>query len=184
MHNFIIENITPTFVFLTYVLNLITLVLLYALVFRKQNVSRKILDFVGGFALRIGFVASLGALVGSVMYSNIVGFDPCFLCWWERIFLYPLVIIYGVGLYVKEKSVWIYSAFFSVIAVLISGYHSYIRLAGSESSLCVESAVSCTKQYVSGYGYVNIPTMALSVGIFMLLITFIYKIRYNKTNEK
>jgi disulfide bond formation protein DsbB len=184
MHNFIIENITPVFVLLTYVLNVATVVLLYALVFRKQNISKKILEYVGDMALKIGFVVSLGAFLGSIMYSNIVGFEPCFLCWWERIFLYPLVFIYGVGLYVKEKSVWIYSFVFSVIAVMISGYHSYIRLAGSESALCVESAVSCTKQYVSGYGYVNIPTMALSTGIFILLITIIYKLKYNKGNEK
>ena len=184
MTNFLIENMTPILVTLTYFLNIVTICLIGVIVFRKKEGAQKILDFVGQHALCVGFVISLGAFVGSLIYSNVMGFEPCTLCIWERIFLYPLVVIWGVGLYIKEKSMWIYSAIFSGIAVLISAYHSYIRLAGSESSLCVDAAVSCTKQYITGYWYVNIPTMALSTGIFMLVITIIYKLRYNKIHGK
>lgn len=184
MYHFFLQNLTPILVFLTYALNAVTVYLLLVLIFREKQFSKKTIVFLKKKGVLIAFVVSLGAFVGSLIYSNMIGFQPCYLCWWERILIYPLVVIYGVGLYLKERSVWLYSFIFTSMALVVSGYHSYIRLAGSESALCIENAVSCTKEYVNGYGYVTIPTMALSTVLFLFILTLIDKKSYNKINEK
>ena len=45
-------------------------------------------------------VAGVSAM-GSLFFSYIMGFAPCVLCWYQRIFLFPLVIILTVGLCCK-----------------------------------------------------------------------------------
>jgi len=163
MEDFLINNTTPLLALLTVFLNIVTVVLLYAL-FSKDSYAKRISAFAGQRALLFGFVVALGSALGSLTYSNIVGFDPCVLCWWSRIFLYPLTIIFGVGLYVKEKSVWLYAAIFSGLALIVSTYQIYIQKFGiTDGGFCTDGG--CSRIYVDEFGYITIPGMAFSVAI-------------------
>ena len=69
----------------------------------------KIINFLGNHAILAGLVVSLTAVIGSLFYSEIVGYTPCVLCWWQRVFLYPQVILFALALWKKDRGVFKYS---------------------------------------------------------------------------
>lgn len=121
------------------------------------------------------FISSFVALVGSLVYSNIVGFPPCDLCWVQRMFIYPQLLIAGVSLWRKEKLAVYYGLPLSVVGGLIALFHSLTSwgIGGSLLS-CTAEGGSCAKVYVMEYGYITIPVMALTVFTYLLLVTWIY----------
>ena len=58
-----------------------------------------------GFLLYIAWVVSLVAMFGSLYFSEIKGFIPCELCWYQRILMYPLTLILGIGTFQNDSSV-------------------------------------------------------------------------------
>ena len=134
------------------------------------------MSWVGKHAEALGFLLSLAAVAGSLMYSNVIGFAPCELCWWQRICLYPLLPIFLVSLYKKRGDAFEYALPLALIAGVISLYHSYIQLGGTASVLpCTAVGGACTKVYVLTLGYVTIPTMSLTVALAIILLSFIKK---------
>lgn len=175
MTDLFINYTTPVLSFFTLVFNIATLPLLAAVLFPKTSFATIIREKVGPHALSLGLVMAIGSVVGSLIYSEIIGFDPCFLCWWERVFIYPQLVIYAIGMYVKEKSVWMYSMVFALLTILVSAYHTYLQLSGVESGLCNAAVISCSKVYFLTYGYITIPTMALSAGVFFFVTALLWK---------
>jgi len=173
--DFFYSYTTPILSTLTLALNIFSVLLLIAVLFPKTKYGAFVRKNIGKFLLELGLLMALGSIVGSIIYSNVIGFDPCVLCWWERTLIYPQLVIFAVGLYVKEKSVYIYSSVFAILTIILSGYHTYIQLAGSSGALCSSSVVSCSKVYFISYGYITIPTMALSTGLFFLIIAVLYR---------
>src|SRR5687767_8190149 len=106
------------------VLNIISLVLLVALL-THRSFGKGIASWVGKHSLVLGLLLSLAAVVGSLFYSNVVGFEPCLLCWWQRIAIYPLLVIYTVAIIKRDRGVFHYVLPLSLIALLLSIYHSY-----------------------------------------------------------
>lgn len=131
-------------------------------------------EFLGTHALLLVLLVSLAATVSSLFYSNIAGFAPCYLCWWQRIFMYPIVILAGLALIKKDKKIVDYILALAVIGGVISLYHNFIYYYnGGLSAFCDLGAgsVSCIKRYVFEFGYVTIPLMALTA--FMLIIILV-----------
>lgn len=122
------------------------------------------------YALLIIFIVSLAGTLLSLYYSNIVGLEPCTLCWWQRIFLYPQVILAGVALWRNDKNILIYSLWLSAIGAIIAGYQSLLQYGLTSSLPCAAgtTAVSCSKVYFMEFGYITIPLMAFTA----FLITF------------
>lgn len=165
--------ITPLLTYLTILLQIVFVFLVLAYAFRSSW-GKEIIDFVSKQSLRLGLLVTSGAVIGSLLYSNIVGFEPCELCWWQRIFLFPQMIIFLVAIIKKKKGVFSYIVPLSIIGAVISFYHSYIQLGGETSILpCTAEGAACTKVFVLEYGYITIPTMALTAFLFILLLAFI-----------
>ena len=72
-------------------------------------------------------IASL-ASIGSLFYSEISGFVPCTYCWYERIAMYPLVIVLGIGILIKDNKSWLYGLPLSIIGLLITIYHYQLQM--------------------------------------------------------
>src|SRR5690625_574369 len=70
---------------------------------------------------------TLVALLGSLFYSEIMGYTPCELCWIQRILMYPLVIIYGVSAAKKDLSIALPGLILSGIGIFVSVYHYLIQ---------------------------------------------------------
>lgn len=127
--------------------------------------------------LLIIWTQSLIAVLGSLYYSEIVGYIPCELCWIQRIFMYPLVIIFGVALIKRSTSIAIPGVILSGIGILISIYHYGLQKAPflqKAGDICGE--VPCNLQYVNYFGFITIPFLA-GIAFLVILITsyFIYK---------
>lgn len=147
--------------------------------FRKYN--NKFLHFIKDQTFRLGFLAALGAVFLSLFYSEIVGFPPCELCWVQRIFLYPQLILFGMELYKKDRSIIDFSIVFAILGSITSIYHVYVENGGSSSLGCSAltpvntNVVSCATRYIYEFGYVTMPIMALSLSLFIIVILLNYK---------
>lgn len=121
------------------------------------------------------FIATFIATSGSLYFSLIANYAPCELCWYQRIAMYPLVILFGLALYWREKIIYRYSHPFVVVGWLIAVYHNYIYYQGSKSTFCsINSHTSCITPYFTIFGYITIPVMAVTafslLGVLLLLV--------------
>lgn len=120
--------------------------------------------------LLIAYLISLLGLLGSLYYSDIVGFAPCVLCWYQRIFMYPQVFILGLAIYKGgDKNVIPYALLLSFVGMIISLYHNFVQIMPVESVTCsIFSTVSCTEDYFTVLGYLNIPSITLTAFVAMI----------------
>jgi disulfide bond formation protein DsbB len=137
---------------------------------RRRGWTRDLVEFVGERAIFLSFLFALAATGASLFYSDIANFQPCLLCWWQRILLYPQVILLFVALIKKDRLVRLYSLIFSSIGVIISLYHTFLQFGGESLFPCSATGVGCEHVYFLTYGYVTIPTMSLTTFALILLI--------------
>lgn len=171
----------PTFVIttLTLVSNIVFVLVILGLLidskFRKLTY-----DFVDKNVLSLLFLTTLGALIGSLIYSNIVGYPPCELCWIQRILMYPQALITFMAMLKKDKSIVVYLLPLSVLGALVAIYHSMVHWGVGVGLLeCTASAGECAKVYVLEYGYITIPFMAFSSFVYLISISVIYYLARN-----
>ncbi len=119
-------------------------------------------------ALRIAFAAVLTATLGSLYLSEIVGFEPCEFCWYQRIAMYPLVVILGVATLRRDLEVWRTALPLTLVGALISAYHVMIQWRPNLELTPCSGGVPCSARYVTTWGFVSIPVMA---GAVFLLVT-------------
>ena len=161
----------------TILLQLVVLLLLVNLIFFRDD-KNKILLFFKKYTFHLGFLISLGAVSMSLFYSEIIGYPPCELCWMQRVFLYPQLVLFGVKLFRKENIITDSSMTFAIIGTLTSLYHIYVENGGTIGSTCADPSsggVSCAVRYVYEFGYIGIPMMALTMSVFIILILLNYK---------
>jgi len=138
-----------------------------------RKLSKKILTSKN--ALLAVFTISFFASSGSLFYSEIAGFVPCELCWFQRIFMYPQVILYGIAMYKKKTDIFEYSFWLVALGIIISAYQNYLIYAAAKSTSCGISGASCATKFVIGLGYVTIPMMALTAFVLIGTIILLYK---------
>jgi disulfide bond formation protein DsbB len=114
-----------------------------------------------------GLVAAL-ATTGSLYLSDVAGLVPCLLCWYQRIAMYPLVLLLGVATAGTDRRVWRYALPLSVGGLLIAAYHVTIQYRPTLAVLECSATAPCTSRYLHVYGFVSIPVMA---GAAFLLIS-------------
>ena len=121
-----------------------------------------------GLACLISFIA----VAGSLYLSEVAGFLPCRLCWYQRIAMYPLLPILAVAAWRGDAGVWRYGLPLSVIGFGISAYHVVIQnVPAMEPPVCAGD-VPCSAVYVRVFDFVSIPVMAggAFLGITALLV--------------
>jgi disulfide bond formation protein DsbB len=156
---------------------IISLLLLIRLIFYKNNKFR-LFDVIINKSILFAFIVALIATGGSLYYSEIAKFIPCDLCWFQRIFIYPQVILLGLALFKKENYIIDYSLGLISIGALISLYHNYIYYSAKPSNIC-SLVAPCTQQYLVGLGYITIPLMSLTTLILMGLLLLNKKYKGN-----
>jgi disulfide bond formation protein DsbB len=125
-----------------------------------------------GYELWAAFVVAAIATGGSLFFSEIAGFVPCDLCWFQRICMYPLSILTLFAAAHGDHRVARYFLPFPVIGACVSIYHLLIENnAISEPSSCRIGGAGCAVKWINEFGYVTIPTLALTG--FLLLIGFL-----------
>lgn len=160
----------------------VILAVLYLLFFHKKNLF--IIDFAGKYGIVFAFIIALVATSGSLFYSQIMGFAPCDLCWFQRIFMYPLVVLLGLALIKKDSNITDYALLLASIGFCISLYHNYLYYYnGGLNVFCqlAGNSVSCVKRYIFEFGYITIPMMALTA--FAAIIVFLIFYRFTRLHN-
>jgi disulfide bond formation protein DsbB len=124
-------------------------------------------------------IASVSAL-GSLFFSEIMKFAPCVLCWYQRISLFPMVIIFSVGLFSFDKGVVKYSLPLAVAGWLIAVYHNllYTGIIPENAQPC-SKGVSCTEDYIKLFGIFTIPMLSLISFSAIIVLLFMLKRRFS-----
>jgi len=163
------------------VLQILSVIALFLLFFGPKK--NKFLDYVDKYYLQLGFLISFGASVFPLIYSEIIHFLPCYLCWWQRVFMFPLFFIFGSAIWHKDRKIVKYVLPLLSAGFLVSIYHNFFYYFGETSSLpCDASGVSCYQHLVSEFGgYISIPMLALTS--FFSLITVVLVAHFYKKED-
>jgi disulfide bond formation protein DsbB len=123
-----------------------------------------------GAGLWLAWAVALVATLGSLWFSEYADFLPCRLCWFQRIFMYPLVIVLLVGALLKDRrAVW-YALPFPVIGLLFSAYHVYVEVNPEAESAACRVGVPCSVRWIDEFGYITIPVLAGTAFALIALI--------------
>lgn len=124
------------------------------------------------------WLISIISITGSLFFSSIMELPPCFLCWYQRIFIFPLGIILAVGFLKKDSLIFWHAFPLALVGWSISFYHNllYYHLIAEPLIPC-SGGVSCTEKQFELFGFISIPLMALLslTSILVLLILFAKK---------
>jgi disulfide bond formation protein DsbB len=115
----------------------------------------------GPVALWLGAAMAVIATVGSLYYSLGAGFEPCELCWYQRIAMYPLALILVVAAARRDANVGRYVLPISSVGLALSAYHYLIQQFPDLSAGTCSASVPCTAAYVWEFDFVSIPFMAM-----------------------
>ncbi|WP_179947366.1 disulfide oxidoreductase [Novibacillus thermophilus] len=112
--------------------------------------------------LFLAWVVASTALVGSLYFSEIAGFVPCELCWYQRVLMYPLFLLLGIANFRRDRSVTYYALPFTIVGGALSLFHYAMQKTGwfSSFSPCAEG-VPCSGEYINWLGFITIPFLAL-----------------------
>jgi disulfide bond formation protein DsbB len=172
MTKVIFENIILSLVVLAQVF-----IILYAVGFfiKKKNPNSEFVKTLGDNGLKLAFLVALTCTLGSLFYSDVLGYEPCKFCWFQRIFMYPQVILLGLALWKKDSNMSFYSIVLSIIGGLIALNHYVLQTTGTSILPCsaVGYSVSCSKVFVMHLGYITIPFMAF-VGFMLMAMSMIF----------
>lgn len=119
-------------------------------------------------------VVSLIAILGSLYFSEVKGYIPCTLCWYQRIFMYPIFLIASIGLFKKNSQMALTTGIFAVIGGMLSIYHYGIqKLRFLQDSAPSCGNVPCTGEYINYFGFITIPFLALTAFLLIAITSFI-----------
>lgn len=180
-----VASVSGLLSFFTLLLDLFGAALFFVLVtpLKRTGWGRSFAAFIGERAIFLSFLLALAATGGSLFYSNVAGFAPCELCWWQRIFLYPQTILLLTAFIMKDKNMRLHSIILSSIGAMIALYHTLIQFGGPSIVPCSATGPSCTTLYFLYYGYITVPTMSLTVFALILLFMFAPNPRGREINE-
>ncbi len=122
-------------------------------------------------ALILILIISGGSMLASLLYSEIIGYTPCLMCWYQRIAIYGVAIISLVAVIKKQsKEVWSYVSTLSILGSIVAVIHVLSRFTKSEIFDCSASGPSCLQELFTKFGYIDIPVMSLSALVFIILL--------------
>jgi len=126
--------------------------------------------------LYISFAVALSAMLGSLFFSEILKIPPCNLCWYQRIVMYPIVLIIIVGMTNNDKKIYSYILPLSIIGLGISIFHNllYYGIIPEDLASCA-LGVSCTAKLIALFGFIDIPLLSFLSFLTITVLMFIYK---------
>lgn len=138
------------------------LVVLALLGFR--DALRRVRERLYGYELWLAFLIAAIAVLGSLFFSEIAGFVPCELCWFQRIFMYPLAVTTLGAAIFDDHRVARYLLPLPVLGAGVSVYHLLVenRVVGQTQACLVSAPGGCATKWIDEFGYMTIPTLALT----------------------
>ena len=121
--------------------------------------------------LHISWAVALVATLGSLYFSEVLGYLPCKLCWYQRILMYPQVILLGIAAVRNDYRISVYVLPMTLLGASISTYHYLLEKTDwfkSTSFTC--GIIPCDIEYINWFGFVTIPFLALTAFVIISAI--------------
>lgn len=167
------QLVVSLFSILTLIGNMLLVCMVVAIVVVGKNKNKmfgSLLKLMNDWAFELALLVSLSAMLGSLLFSEVLLYEPCKLCWFQRIFMYPLVPILALAIGNKDRRVADYVLVLSSVGGLIALYQVMLQFSPGIPSTCGVDGVtaSCTTNFFLSFGYITIPMMSLSA--FLLIV--------------
>lgn len=133
------------------------------------DAGRRLLTWVGEVRNLLGALVALGSTLGSLYLSEVEGFIPCEYCWYQRIAMYPIVVVLGVAVVIPSASARWTATILAGAGTAIAAYHVQLQAFPDQSSSCDPTA-PCTAVWLDVFGFIHIPTMALAGFVTILTV--------------
>ncbi len=130
----------------------------------------KLIIFLQQYGYYLALAPALAAMLGSLYYSEVRGFIPCTLCWYQRILMYPLTVIILVGIMTRDDYLPNYVLPLSSLGILVSGYHYLVQLGVFSHPASCAAGIPCNLRYVNYFGFLSISLQALIAFIMITVI--------------
>ncbi|HIW34219.1 MAG TPA: disulfide bond formation protein B [Candidatus Paenibacillus intestinavium] len=133
------------------------------------------------FWLFLAWAVATLATAGSLYMSEIMHFTPCSLCWFQRIFMYPLSIVLGIAFVKEDSGIVKYTLPLAIIGGGFSIYHIIIQNIPPDSTIAACGPTSCQGDYLNWFGFITIPMLALLA--FIIIVIALLRVRkLDRTN--
>jgi disulfide bond formation protein DsbB len=134
--------------------------------------------------LYAALIQAIIATSGSLYFSEIAHFPPCVLCWYQRIFMYPQVVILVVGILKKDKWLPYYVLPLTLVGLGISIYHNllYYKIIPEALAPCI-NGVSCTTKFIEWFGLITIPFLSMCSFIIIVACMLFY-LKFQKNDSR
>jgi disulfide bond formation protein DsbB len=119
------------------------------------------------------FMISLASIFGSLFFSEVMKFPPCNLCWYQRIFIYPVALIILTGLFLGSKDTNKILTPFISMGLIFAIYHNLVYYKVIQVIVpCTETA-PCTAQQLNYLGFITIPLLSLSAFVALIILNLL-----------
>ena len=162
------------------ILSLVALAAALVLVVYRLAKGPEAAYLLGDKTIWLAWAVAVVATVGSLIYSEVIHFVPCKLCWFQRIAMYPLAFILLVGAIRREAAVRYYGLPLAAVGLLISIYHNVIQFYPSLEGGSCDPLNPCSARSVEVFGFIDIPFMA---GAGFILISVLLALYVKKTDH-
>lgn len=119
-----------------------------------------IADRLYGIELWGAFALAAIAMSGSLYFSEVANYIPCTLCWYQRIAMYPLVVLFGIAAVRRDRGIAPYGLVLSAAGALIAVYHLQLTWFPEQASFCKQGAL-CEVEWFKIWGFSTIPYLSL-----------------------
>ena len=126
---------------------------------------------IGHDSLKLAWLVAAIATAGSLYMSEVRHFVPCPLCWYQRIAMYPLVVLLGVAVLRRDHDARWYAIPIALVGIAVGAYHYQLERFPDQEAIACTSSVPCTTIWFEQLGYITIPMMAMSA--FALVVTIL-----------
>ncbi len=125
----------------------------------------------GWWLIFIAWLVAMLSTLGSLFFSEIMGLIPCELCWYQRIFMFPLAVILLLGLHPLDSRVIRYALPIAAIGLLFTIYHSllFYGLIPENLQPC-RQGISCADDGMVLFDILPIPLLSLAAFIAIIIL--------------
>jgi len=134
-----------------------------------------VLNFIRKYALHLALIQALAATLGSLYFSEIKHFTPCTLCWYQRILMYPLIIIFTVAILRRDKNIAYYALPMSILGAIVALYHYLLQMTSLADAVPVACSAygPCREVQALFLGFITIPFLSLTAFTVITLLMLV-----------
>ena len=144
------------------------------------------MELLGRYGLWLAFLVTLVATLATIYASEVLGMAPCSLCWVQRVFLWPQVVIFGVAALTADRRAALYSIALSLFGAVIALYHHWLQIGGSHFVPCPVNgnAIDCATPTFVWFGFITFPFLAFVLFIFLVLFMTLLRSIWRKSPQE